>query len=67
MLQNNIIFRYLLYFIEYLCALINIYKNNNKIFLAQFASIIFSLLIESSYIEKYFGLFFKLKPKFYNV
>ena len=48
---------------EYLCAYINIYKNHNKIFLAQFLSIIFTLLIESSDNEKYFGLFFKLKPK----
>ena len=48
---------------EYLCDYINIYKNHNKIFLTQFLSIIFALLIESSDNEKYFGLFFKLKPK----
>ena len=32
---------------KYLCTLIDIYKNHNKIFLSQFASIIFELLIES--------------------
>ena len=58
MLQNNIIFRYILY--KYLCAFINIYKNHNKIFLAQFLSIIFALLIEFS---KIFWFIFQAQTK----
>ena len=45
---------------EYLCAYINIYKNHNKIFLAQFLSIIFALLIEFS---KIFWFIFQAQTK----